>query len=168
MHAILKKSIARLYEYSGIARAHSRINAIGKRNSVFVWIPKNAGSSFYDLYRRFGAAPKCKTTHLAAHRFSQRGHVTFGHMDYEQLVRAGYVSEKFDRSSYKFCFSRNPFARALSLYFYLYGEQQNFSFLDFCRQLVENGPILSVCTIEKKTVSATPRFGGLSTLMSIL
>ena len=65
--------------------------------------------------------------------------MTFGHMDYANLVRSDYVSPEFDRSSYKFCFSRNPFARAVSLYIYLCGESKDFTFLDFCRQLSQNG-----------------------------
>jgi len=135
----LNKALSRIFEYSGAARACGRLNAIGRQNSVFIWIPKNAGSSFFDLYHRFGNAPKCKTLHQVVYRFPQRGHVTFGHMDYANLVLSGYVSQEFDRSSYKFCFVRNPFARAVSLYTYLYYKNRDFAFLDFCRHLPQNG-----------------------------
>jgi len=45
--------------------------------------------------------------------------VTFGHMSYQELVRNGYVSSDYDRRSFKFSFVRNPWDRAVSLYFYL-------------------------------------------------
>ena len=135
----LEKAVVRAFEYSGAAKAHARLSAVGRRNSVFIWIPKNAGKSSFNLYHRFGSAQLCKTLHQVVYRFPQRGHVTFRHMDYADLVRSNYVSPEFDRSSYKFCFSRNPFARAVSLYIYLCGESKDFTFLNFCRQLSQNG-----------------------------
>ena len=135
----LKKAVVRAFEYSGAAQARARLSAAGKRDSVFIWIPKNAGSSFFNLYHRFGSAPKCKTLHQVEYRFPQRGHVTFGHMDYANLVRSDFVSQSFNASSYKFCFSRNPFSRAVSLYFYLCGNRQDLTFLDFCRELSQKG-----------------------------
>lgn len=135
----LGKAVDRAFEYSGLVRAVARMRALGQQNSVFIWIPKNAGSSFFNLYREYGNAVKCKTPHLAKYRFPQKGHVTFGHMDYYELVSSGYVTREFDRSAYKFCFSRDPFARAVSLFFYLNGETSELTFLDFCRNLAANG-----------------------------
>ena len=46
MKNTLKKAFVRLFEYSGVAQVHSRLNAIGNRNSVSIWISKTSGSSF--------------------------------------------------------------------------------------------------------------------------
>lgn len=74
--------------------------------------------------------------------FPQKGIVTFGHVDYRALLDSGYVSHDFDRSSFKFCFSRNPYDRAVSLFFFLKRINrinQDWSFLIFCRYLRDNG-----------------------------
>jgi hypothetical protein len=109
------------------------------RNAVFIWIPKNAGTSIFKSLN----APQFKTPHHAKYRFAQRGLVTFTHMDYAMLIKEGHVSRRFDRTAYKFAFARNPYRRAVSLYFYLNAvlkasvKQQ--SFLAFCRELSEKG-----------------------------
>ncbi len=85
---------------------------------------------------------KLKKIHIVKYYFPQKGLITFGHMDYPELIKNGYVSKKFDQSAYKFCFSRNPYDRAVSLFFYLKNIDrvpQNLSFLEFCRQLNDHG-----------------------------
>lgn len=105
----------------------------GRRDAVFIWIPKNAGTSL----QRALKCPKLLNLREAKMRFLNRGPVTFGHMDYHLLVSRGVVSPKFDRNSYKFSFSRNPYSRAVSLYLYLKGTRfpENWSFGDFCKRL---------------------------------
>jgi hypothetical protein len=110
---------------------------LNKPNAVFIWIPKNAGTSIYYLLSKYGC-PKLKTLNLIKNYFIQKGLVTFAHFDYCQLVNNGYVSEKYNKSSFKFCFVRNPYERAVSLFFYLkkINPVNEFdSFLDFCRML---------------------------------
>ena len=85
---------------------------------------------------------KLKKVHFVKYYFPQQGMVTFGHMNYPELIKSGYVSREFDQTAYKFCFSRNPYDRAVSLFFYLKNIDrvpQSMAFLEFCRQLHDKG-----------------------------
>ncbi len=129
-----RRQIAKLADYSGLALLKGYARAIGQPKAVFIWIPKTAGTSVFSLL----GAPKLKSLHLARFRFPNRGIVTFGHMDYAELVRRGIVSASFDRSAFKFAFSRNPYERAVSLFDYVqrYGVlTEGGHFLSFCRRL---------------------------------
>jgi hypothetical protein len=110
-----------------------------RRKAVFIWIPKTAGAS---LFSCFGSPRYWVSLDRIRYRFAGNGTVTFGHMDYAGLVRAGYVSRRFDAAAYKFAFVRNPYDRTVSLFYYLRkrgilpaGE----SFLGFCRTLAAEG-----------------------------
>ena len=116
------------------------VGAFRNRNAVFLWIPKTAGATLYEALDRHICT---KLLHLTAAkiRFRNKGLVTFGHMDYAQLVQIGVVGARFDKSAFKFCFSRNPYSRAVSLYFF--SKKRNWiaedvSFLEFC-QMIERG-----------------------------
>lgn len=100
-----------------IARVADHVSALGKRDAVFIWVPKTAGTSLYDALKKSGCR-KFKKLEAVTGKFSQKGLVTFGHLSYAELVASGVVSKRFDENSFKFSFSRNPFARAASLYFY--------------------------------------------------
>ncbi len=129
-----RRQIEKLADYSGLSLLKGYAHAIGQPKAVFIWIPKTAGTSVFSLL----GAPKLKSLHLARFRFPNRGIVTFGHMDYAELVRRGIVSAAFDRSAFKFAFSRNPYERAVSLFDYVqrYGVlTEGGSFLSFCRRL---------------------------------
>jgi hypothetical protein len=63
-------------------------------------------------------------------------------VDYAELVKAEYVSAAFNRSAFKFAFTRNPYDRLASLYVYSQRVgrlEKHSSFLTFCRQLSERG-----------------------------
>jgi len=133
-----KKIQRHLYEVSGAAMARERLRAMNRKNAVFIWIPKTAGSSVFRTLN----APKLKELRLVKYRFPNKGIVTFGHMDYAELVKQGYVSKVFDETAYKFAFSRNPYTRAVSLFLYL--KRRKFipeieSFRTFCRRLRDDG-----------------------------
>jgi hypothetical protein len=127
------------FDYSGISYFKACRQTKDRPNAVFIWIPKTAGTSICALLD----TPKLKTPRLVTFRFANRGTVSFGHMDYHQLIEKKYVSRSFDKSAYKFAFSRNPYARAVSLYSYIKEKRKrlpaNESFLAFCRQLKEKG-----------------------------
>jgi len=131
----------RLYRYSGLALLRPYLRAIGKKNAVFIWIPKTAGTSMFSVLDKYGCS-HLKYLDMVKYHFPQKGIVSFSHMSYRELVRNGYISKKFDASAFKFCFARNPYDRSVSLFFFLKKEgkvPQNMSFLSFCRQLRDKG-----------------------------
>jgi hypothetical protein len=140
MRKKIKQACSGLVDYTGIPRRRESERLEGRRNAVFIWIPKTAGTSIWKAMD----TPKLKSLHLAKHRFTGSGPVTFCHMDYAQLVRDGYVSRAFDESAYKFTFVRNPYDRAVSLFYYMKRIRKrkvdpDISFLDFYRSFKENG-----------------------------
>jgi hypothetical protein len=111
---------------------------MNQKDAVFIWIPKTAGTSLRSIIR----ATALSSLRQVRYGFANQGTITFGHMDYAQLVKDGYVSESFDRSSFKFAFTRNPYDRVVSLYFYLIVKleyKKVNSFLEFCRLLKKEG-----------------------------
>jgi hypothetical protein len=125
--------------YSRIVKGIHYMQNKNNNNAVFIWIPKNAGTSIYKTLKKYGCL-KAKKLQRVKYRFSQKGLVTFGHMDYNQLVNSGYVSAEFDKSAFKFCFSRNPYDRAVSLYEYFKPSLKTVnSFSDFIRLISERG-----------------------------
>lgn len=136
-----RKAFAPCLKKAGVGRLYQYLRSWNKPNAVFIWIPKTAGTSICQMLAQYGG-PKLKEIPLVRDYFPNKGIVTFGHMDYAKLVAEKYVSASFDRHSYKFCFSRNPYSRAVSLYFYskdIGRLDEHISFLDFCRGLVRNG-----------------------------
>ncbi|MDJ0866552.1 MAG: sulfotransferase family 2 domain-containing protein [Myxococcota bacterium] len=109
------------------------------RNAVFLWVPKTAGKSVYFALREAGCY-RLKSPDAVRWTFPQRGLVSFKHMDYGRLVDAGLVSREFDESAYKFCFVRDPYDRAVSLFFFLNKKEyvpREMSFLDFWRLVAD-------------------------------
>jgi len=98
---------------------HRLINQTGRnRDAVFIWIPKSAGTSVYESLDALGCA-KIKDVGRLKRVFPQKGLVTFVHLDYAALRDAGLVTDAFDQNAVKFTITRNPYARAVSLYFYI-------------------------------------------------
>ncbi len=88
-----------------------------KSNSIFIWIPKNAGTSFYNALKTIGFA-KLKKVGLIKTCFNDSGRVTFGHISVRKLIQNNYVSDEFFLNSFKFAVSRNPYSRFVSIYNY--------------------------------------------------
>lgn len=107
-------------------------------NAIFIWVPKNAGTSVLDALKRGAGFSRFKRIKDLRRGFDQCGRVTFGHMDCRSLIRSGYVKQEFYDSAYKFGLVRNPYTRAVSLFLYLKKEgriKQAVSFLEFCEGL---------------------------------
>jgi hypothetical protein len=142
----MRKNMQKWREFSGKIKDLLRINIIKdyiisyeQPDVVFIWIPKSAGTSIYNAI----GARKFKTTDRIKNRFCGRGIVTFGHMNYFELLNQGYLSEKFDKRAFKFVIVRDPYDRAVSLYEYLKSRKkhihENESFLNFLQRLNKNG-----------------------------
>lgn len=99
-------------------------------NSYFIHIPKSAGTSVKE-------ALGVKTLKIPERIFDNSEYpITYTHLSYPLLVENGYIPESFDKDSYKFCFVRNPYHRAVSIYSYFRWRFKKKSFLTFCRELV--------------------------------
>jgi hypothetical protein len=138
----LKKRLKRaFYERTRLALLHRYLQSLHSKNAVFIWIPKSAGTSVSTALGNHGFS-KLKKLKYIKYYFPQKGMITFGHIHYPELIKHGYISEKFDQTAYKFCFSRNPYDRAVSLFFYLKTYDRvhvDMSFLEFCRHLNDEG-----------------------------
>jgi hypothetical protein len=96
-------------------------NTIKNKNSpniCFIWVPKTGGTSIYTWLKEEIGMLKLKTVEDIVKHFPQKGAFTFGHISYKDLIRKKIIGEEYDRKSYKFTFVRNPYDRALSLYYY--------------------------------------------------
>ena len=89
----------------------------GGNNILFVWIPKAAGMSIYEVLRVHGCPemlwdrPSCP--------FTNKGVATFGHVAIQDLISHGTLDEEYMQKAFKFAFIRNPYDRIVSLFFYL-------------------------------------------------
>jgi len=135
---VIEKQIKRLYHLTHLDKAIHYFRSKNRPKAVFIWIPKNAGTSLYNMLKTYGCT-KVKVLSQISQRFSQRGLVTFDHMDYAQLVEKNHVSKEYDEKSFKFCFCRNPYDRAVSLYVYLTKKMSDKpSFLAFWQSIEGN------------------------------
>lgn len=103
---------------SGFARTREKkARRAGCPDVIFIWIPKTAGSSIFSLLEKMGMG-KYKSLDRARHLFPGSGMATFVHQSIPSLVAAGAVHPSFVRSAFKFSFLRNPYDRAVSLFYY--------------------------------------------------
>jgi hypothetical protein len=98
---------------------------------LFVRPPKTAGTSIYKA--------------LGMERNKDRRN--FGHYDLKHMLKEGLLDKDFYDPAYKFTFVRNPYDRAVSLYFYMRVTKKLpgaiRSFHKFCRDILKSrvGPI---------------------------
>jgi hypothetical protein len=88
-----------------------------KKNILFVWLPKNAGTSIYNLLKQYDCLYFKKYKRYI--EFSNKGIVTFGHIDIKYLMKINVINSEWYNKTYKFAFVRNPWDRMVSFYHYL-------------------------------------------------
>jgi hypothetical protein len=50
----IERFFKRLADYTQLRKAAHYVRNVGRPNAVFIWIPKNAGTSMYHALRRYG------------------------------------------------------------------------------------------------------------------
>ena len=139
VNAARRKAVRALVYGTGLPRRYYVNIFSGSPDVCFIWIPKSAGTSVYKWLESQLGMLKLKERISVKGGFSQCGPVTFGHMHYEALLDQKLVSMEFHKRAYRFCFVRNPYDRAASLYYYLSkNKRYKGSFSDFLRR-VESG-----------------------------
>jgi len=137
----------RLSYLTGVEKLRNRLNPHSDRDLWFIWIPKSAGTSVYTWLEAELGMPKLKLPYQVKGGFPQRGPVTFGHLSTEALLREGLVSRAYFERSYKFAFVRNPYERAVSLFYYLRRLDQvaaSESFTDFLSRVADEAPAIGL------------------------
>lgn len=109
---VVRRGSDELKKYSASVQSRSL------SNGLFIWIPKTAGTSVFEMLRTCGFV-KLKSVEDARRYFSGRGRVTFGHMSMSDLLDQGVVGRDFIDSAFVFTVVRNPYARAVSCFNHL-------------------------------------------------
>ena len=93
-------------------------------NTIFIHIPKTAGITIYesilDLDRFFGwfLGSENNNGDKSLTKANTCGATMLGHIYWKSLIESEYLNLKYFKSSFKFCFVRNPYDRLVSLYKY--------------------------------------------------
>ena len=144
MLKFLSKRSARIYRY-GRCYYYASVVSINKPNMVFVWIPKTAGTSLSAALEREVGMINLGWSLRHVKAFRNRGAVTFSHIDYQCLLRQGLVSKSFDQSAFKFTVVRDPYDRALSLYYYLKRTRRiSGELVEFLAEVQKNRPPIGI------------------------
>ena len=117
LRASIRTIKATLLQRSGYYKKRYLRQFPNAKDAVFIWIPKNGGTSMYRTLKPLGMQYLTHETQIK-HYFSNKGMVSFGPLNYSYLVESGLVSQSFHQSAFKFAISRNPYDRAVSSYFY--------------------------------------------------
>ncbi len=110
---------------------------------LFLWIPKNAGTSIYTVLNRHISMKKFIDINEASNSFRNTGAVTFGHISIQLLRNKKIISTSYYRKSKIFCVSRNPYDRLISLLHYHKKHNlipQDYNASDFLNKILEGIP----------------------------
>lgn len=83
-------------------------------NILFIWIPKNAGSSFFELMKAQHDMKLFMDDNY--YNFTNEGSVTFGHLNVQHLINAKIIKQSYWQEAKKVAIVRNPYSRFISLY----------------------------------------------------
>jgi len=103
------------------------------KKALFIWIPKCAG---YSIAIQLKLNPQIGND-LFVYNFDNNSNVTFGHADINILLKNNVLSLDFYKKSFKFCVVRNPYDRAVSLFFFL-KLNEKYSFKSWVNYLYKN------------------------------
>ena len=111
------------------------------KNIIFIWIPKCAGNSIESVLNLQHQVKQYNQPNWK-YSFKNDCDVTFGHVDIELLLKENILSSNFYNNSFKFCIVRNPYDRAVSLFFYCKLDQKYTfkSWIDYLYQNKHNIP----------------------------
>jgi hypothetical protein len=107
-----------LFKYNRLLKLQDAHRGGKTPNSIFIWIPKTAGTSLFRALSENGCR-KFKSIEHIKRVFHPSGLVTFAHLSLANLVDEGYVPLDYYNNSFRFTFVRHPEARMISLYRYL-------------------------------------------------
>lgn len=132
-----EKVFGYLARRSRVPLAGNWMRQFSRKNAVFIHIPKTAGSSIRSWLVNNHNFLDLRTPKEITYYFPQKGGLYPMHQHYLTLLHFGLISRKFDKNSYKFCVTRNPYDRAVSLFLFLRSKKRvdgNFiQFLDAVR-----------------------------------
>lgn len=95
------------------------ISVIGQPKILFVWIPKNAGTSFYEALKTSVNMKMFLKINDINKKFISKGSATFGHINVVELLNENIIDKSYYEDSFVFCICRNPYDRFVSLFHYL-------------------------------------------------
>ena len=104
-------------------------------NCAFIHIPKTAGKT---VRKALDLRP-ATITERNHNPYVTKGRISFGHTTFKEAFTM--MSDEFKENAFKFCFSRNPFDRAVSMYVFLNQSVEGFTptkkgFLDYTKLLL--------------------------------
>ena len=111
-----------------------------QKNAVFIWIPKNAGSSIYYSLENYGFS-RYISEDAIKYEYPNRGLVSFGHVSISEAIKRNLIPRPVIDEAFKFCVVRNPIDRAVSLFNYhkkIARIEKGASFLDFLKLIEKN------------------------------
>lgn len=120
---------------------------------LFIWLPKCYGTStWYLLREKIGMLGFFKQHEEDEFPFHNDNHITFSHSSIKRLVELEVVTKEFYDNSFKFTFVRNPYERAVSLFFYQ--KNKDWTFKEFIKYLYDNQDLIT--PISEMNVSLFP------------
>lgn len=127
------------------------ISTYKKPKVLFVWIPKNAGTSTYEALKESINMKMFLSKKEAIKNFTNQGAVTFGHISVNELRSNKIIKQSYCENAYIFCISRNPYDRFVSLLHYLKKQDRipkDYKPIDLINQIIEGTPPVGLYNLK--------------------